>query len=159
MMNNLYLKSSLPIIVILVLVLVLVSRPSDHNLGENLPQIEWVSLTKAIELAQKDAKPILVEVYTENCHKCQSMEKTTFRNSEIIDFLNSNYYVVRLDANSEEEIEFEGKRLSINYLVKNIFKVSVYPTIIYLDNYKISAVVPYYQSPKELESYLEYYAN
>ena len=159
MMNNLYLKSSLPIIVILMLVLVLVSRPSAHDAEASQPRIDWVSLGKAFTISQKNPKPILVEVYTENCHKCQSMEKTTFQNPEIIDFLNQNYYVVRLDANSEEIVEFDGKNMSVRDLVKNEFKVSVYPTIIYLDNYKISAVVPYYQSPKELQTYLEYYAN
>ena len=50
-------------------------------------QIEWHSIEKAYELAQKEAKPILIDVYTDWCKWCKVMDERTFQDQEMIQYL------------------------------------------------------------------------
>ena len=53
-------------------------------------------------------KPVVVFLHTEWCTFCKTMENTTFKNSAVIDRLNSDYFFVSFDAETSETIEFFG---------------------------------------------------
>lgn len=150
-----YLKSSLPLLVVLGLVLALISHKNSETV---LPDtIEWRSLSEAQTLVAKKHKPILIRVEIPACVKCENMEKHTFQDQKIVEMVNRDYYAVRLNASSADSINFGGKTLSIKHLVRDELKVTVYPSTVYLDGNKVAAVIPFYKSPQEMVNYLEYY--
>lgn len=150
-----YLKSSLPLLVVLGLVVALISRKNAETVMPDT--IEWYSLSEAQTLAQKKHKPILIRVEIPACVKCENMEKHTFQDQKIVEMVNRDYYAVRINALSSDSINFAGKTLSIKQLVRDELKVTVYPSTVYLDGNKVAAVIPFYKSPQEMANYLEYY--
>lgn len=45
-------------------------------------------------------KPVIIFLHTDWCKYCRVMEETTFKNKEVIEKLNSDYYFVSFDAES-----------------------------------------------------------
>lgn len=60
-------------------------------------------------LQMQEPKPVLVFVTADWCSYCQLTENTTFKNSEVIDLINEQFYFVELNVAEKEDIEFFGK--------------------------------------------------
>jgi len=90
----------------LLFVSTLISQKSAPVQSEH---IVWIDLEKANMLAQQNAKPILIDVYTDWCKWCKVMDETTFEDPEIIKYVNQHFYPVKLNAEHRSKIEFKGK--------------------------------------------------
>lgn len=68
--------------------------------------VNWISFDKAVELARKNKKHIIVDVYTQWCGPCKLMSKNTFQNPVIAKYINENYYAVKYDAENFDTLKF-----------------------------------------------------
>ncbi len=68
--------------------------------------INWVTFDKAVVLAQKNKKPIIMDVYTQWCGPCKMMAKNTFNNPEIAKYINANFIAVKYDAENFDTLKF-----------------------------------------------------
>ena len=84
--------------------LVLISLPI---LG-NAQKINWITFQEAIELNKTTPKKIFIDVYTDWCGWCKKMDQTTFVNKDIVEYINANYYAVKLNAEMNDTIVFSG---------------------------------------------------
>lgn len=75
----------------------------------NSQSINWMTIQEALELNEKNPKMIIVDVYTDWCGWCKRMDKDTFSNPAIIDYINKNFYAVKFDAESKTNIVYKGK--------------------------------------------------
>jgi len=126
--------------------------------------IKWYDIETAMEMQAKTPKPIFIDVYTDWCGWCKKMIKTTFSNSVIAGYINTNFYPVRLDAETKDTIIFKGKtyvstgkthELAIELLNKRMS----YPTVVIIDkNNKTTFPVPGYLTTKDIEPLLIYFA-
>ncbi|WP_412986630.1 thioredoxin family protein [Pontimicrobium sp. IMCC45349] len=71
-------------------------------------KIKWLSWEEAIALNEENPKKILVDVYTNWCGWCKRMDTSTFSETEIIEYINTNYYAVKLNAEQKEDINYKG---------------------------------------------------
>lgn len=67
--------------------------------------INWIPFDKAVELAQKNHKHIIVDVYTQWCGPCKMMSKNTFQNPAIAKYINEHYYAVKFDAENFDTLK------------------------------------------------------
>jgi len=72
-------------------------------------KVQWMSFEEAIEAQKKEQKKIFVDLYTDWCGWCKRMDKTTMTDPFIIEYLNSNFYPVKFNAEQKESIQFKGK--------------------------------------------------
>jgi thioredoxin-related protein len=103
------------------------------------------------------------------------MNQTTFKDPEVVDYINKNYYAVKFDAESADPITFRGTtfenadydpnrtgRNSTHDLTKAIAPVNgriAYPTIVYMDeDFKILSPVQGLQRKEQIMPILEYFA-
>ena len=77
---------------------------------EENKQLKTYNFSKIEKLHQQNPKPIVVFIYTNWCKICYGMKQNTFRNDFIINTLNNNFYFVMLDAESNKDITFLGKK-------------------------------------------------
>lgn len=129
--------------------------------------IKWYTLNEAMELAKSNPRPIIVDVYTEWCSWCTYMMKTTFANQGIANYINTNFYAARLNAESKDTIVFKGEK----YFNRNVgFRPTHdlaslilegklnYPALVFFDRQGNRTVVSGYKEAKDIEPYLVYFA-
>jgi thioredoxin-related protein len=130
-------------------------------------EINWVTLEEAVEMQKKEPRKIMMDAYTVWCGPCKLLDKNTFQNADVANYVNANYYAVKFNAEGNEEIRFKGKifknpdfdpnkkgRNGIHELTR-YFQVSAYPTILFLDeNSDLIGPIPGYKTPRQLELFL-----
>ena len=139
------------------------------SISINAQEINWISLEDAVAAQKTNPKKIMIDAYTNWCGPCKMLDKNTFHNADVVNYINKNYYAVKFNAEGNDEISYEGniyknpnynpakanKRNSSHQLA-SYFGVRAYPTIIYLDTKgKLIAPIPGYQKPSQLETYLK----
>ncbi len=96
--------------------------------------IEWISLEEAQRLSSKDGKKIMIDVYTDWCEYCKKLEENVYPDSSVVRNLNKFYHLVKLNAESDDEIRFKGE-LTTHYDLAKSLGVRSYPTILFLDSH------------------------
>ncbi len=135
----------------------------------NAQEVTWLSWNEATKLAETDENPkkIFVDVYTDWCGWCKKMDKDTFQNEEVAKYMSENYYMVKLDGEGKEPIEFKGKTFKFVASGRNGYhefaaalmqgKMS-YPTTIFLDEkMNMLSPVPGYQKPDAFLQIAKYF--
>ncbi len=125
---------------------------SITSLADNTA-IQWTDIETAMERSKKDGKPVFVDVYTDWCGWCKVMDKNTFSNAEIIEYVNKNYHAVKLNAEKNEVLTFGGQNMSPAQLSRDVFKVRGYPTIVFIHKQNINPV-PGYQDATAFKALL-----
>jgi len=105
-------------------------------------EINWLSVEEVEEKLQEEPRKVLVKIYTQNCGWCQKMDEETFDKSFVADYINENFYAIALDANSDEEILFNGEVYRYNKtgkrgyheLAEALTKGNLsFPSVVFLD--------------------------
>ncbi|MCH8495930.1 MAG: thioredoxin fold domain-containing protein [Balneolales bacterium] len=106
----------------------------DYSSNEKSDELfSWVSFDDAQNSAKVDGKKILVNVYTNWCEYCKKMDQTVYRDSLILASMSEHYHSVRLNADSDSLIIFNGKEIS-QYELAREMGIRSYPTILFLDS-------------------------
>ncbi len=71
--------------------------------------VNWLSIKEAQQKNKEVQKPFIIDVYTDWCGWCKHMMKTTYSNAGIANYINSNFYPVKFDAETKDTIEYNGK--------------------------------------------------
>lgn len=134
-------------------------------------EVTWLSWSEAAALASSDETPkkIFVDVYTDWCGWCKKMDKDTFQNEEVATYMEANFYMVKLDGEGKEEIEYKGKTFKFVPSGRNGYhefaaalmngKMS-YPTTIFLDEeMNMLSPVPGYQKPEPFLNIAKYFGD
>ena len=132
-------------------------------------EVNWLSWNEAAELAatEENPKKIFIDVYTDWCGWCKKMDKDTFQNPEVAEYMSQNYYMVKLDGEGKEPIEFKGKtynfvpsgRKGYHELAATLMQGRLsYPTTIFLDEeMNMLSPVPGYQKPEPFLNIAKYF--
>ncbi|MFL2582526.1 MAG: DUF255 domain-containing protein [Flavobacteriales bacterium] len=71
--------------------------------------INWLSLEEANSLYKQNPKPMFIDVYTDWCGWCKKMDASTFQDISVAQYLNANFYPVKLNAETSDSVRFMGK--------------------------------------------------
>jgi len=131
-------------------------------------EIEWLSWEEAIEKMEEQPRKILVNVYTEWCNWCKRMDETTLQQPQIVNYVNTNYYPVKFDAERKDDITFQGKtykfvksgRRGYHELAAKILRGRLsFPSIAFLDEEKnVIQSVSGYKTARQFELIITYFA-
>ena len=125
----------------------------DSDKIVNEPEgIQWVSFEEAIKLSEKTPKKLFIDVYTNWCGWCKKMDATTFKEPEVVKFINANFYAVKLNAETKDTIHFRDKEFKYvaeykaNELAISLLSGKMgYPSYVLLDE-QFSLLTPPVQS-------------
>jgi len=137
----------------------------------NGQEVEWLSWQEATELAksEKNPKKIFIDVYTDWCGWCKKMDKDTFQNQEVAAYMRENFYMVKLDGEGKDPIEFKGKTFTYvpsgkrgyHQLAAALLQGRLsYPTVVFMDeNLNMLSPVPGYQKPAPFLNIARYFGD
>ena len=70
-------------------------------------EINWMTFEEAVEAQKNEPRKIMVDAYTTWCGPCKLLDKNTFSNKDVADYLNKNYYAVKFNAEGNEKVNFK----------------------------------------------------
>ncbi|RZS98967.1 thioredoxin family protein [Aquimarina brevivitae] len=132
-------------------------------------EIKWMTMNEALAAQEKEPKKIFMDVYTDWCGPCKLLDKRTFHNKDVVNYVNQHFYAVKFNAEGNEDITYnnftytnpnydaskKGKRNSQHFFA-NALKITGYPSIVFFDeNGKLIAPVVGFKTPQQLELYLK----
>ena len=130
--------------------------------------VKWLTLEEAEAQTKINPKPILIDVYTDWCGWCKHLDKTTYKDSQIVEFLNNHFYPVKFNAETSDTIIYQGKtytnprpgvKRSTHQLAAVLMPGSrSYPTTVFLDkNMQTPLIAPGYFDAKDMAPFLVFY--
>lgn len=122
-------------------------------------QIEWLKFEEAVAKNQENPKMILVDVYTDWCGWCKKMDKETFTDSTVINYINGEFYAVKLNAeDTKRTFDFMGKEYS-EAAMAQAMRVRSYPNFVLIDpTLQNITQIPGYRGPADFLEALDYMA-
>lgn len=131
-------------------------------------QLKSKSFEEVDSLQQIQKRKIIVFIHTDWCQYCQRMKTTTFKNKEIIEKLNSDFYFIDFNAEDKRNISFNnqtfkyqptGNNVGLHELALQLGRINkqiVYPVLCVL-NEKNEIILQYnnYLNPKDFKLILE----
>jgi thioredoxin-related protein len=120
---------------------------------------------EALKLAKSENKKVIVDIYTDWCVWCKKMDKDSYGNKDIIELIEDNFIVVKLDAEGSGKSNYKGKTYDGAGLAA-LFEATGYPTTVFLksngdviefkyDKYKMNNLPGYYGA-KDFKKILEF---
>ena len=135
-------------------------------------EVKWMSMNEALKAQKKHPKKILMDAYTPWCGPCKMMEKNTFSNENVAEFINENYYAVKFNAEGTEEVTYQDEKFGNPYYDANksgrnsqhefaaALNITGYPSMIFFDEEgQVIAPLVGYRTPSQLEIFLKMFAN
>ncbi len=132
-------------------------------------EINWVTMDEALELQKKEPKKILVDVYTNWCGPCKMMDKYTFQNEDVANYVNEHFYAVKFNAEGNDSVTYKektftnpgydpekAKRRNSSHQFTAYLGIRAYPTVAFFDeNANFIAPISGYRKPQGIELYLK----
>ncbi len=138
----------------------------------NAQEIKWMSMNEALAAQKKAPKKIFMDVYTTWCGPCKMLDKNTFSDKNVIEFINENYYAVKFNAEGTEEILYRDtpytntsydparKGRNATHSFSRAMQITGYPSLVFFkEDGTLIQAVPGYRTPQQLEIYLKMIAN
>jgi len=133
----------------------LMSASSFSLAGE---KIIWREFGEGVALAAKTKKKIIIDVYTDWCGWCKTMDAKTYANGDVAKYLNQHYVAVKVNAESADKIVYDGESMSKQEF-SSAFGISGFPSTLFLNtDGKPITIYPGYAEPDMFKDILRYIA-
>lgn len=135
-------------------------------------EIKWMTFDEALAAQKKAPKKIFMDVYTAWCGPCKMLDKNTFKNKDVADYINENYYAVKFNGEGNEVVNYKGQkfenkgynpanaeRRNSAHPFASYLQVQAYPTMLFFDE-KGEYIQPLagYLTPSQIEIFLKLFA-
>lgn len=129
-------------------------------------KVNWMSFEKVASLMKTKPRKVYVDMYTDWCHWCKVMDKKTLSNPNVVSYLNENFYCIKFNAESKNDVTYKGitysydkKRKAHELAIELMQGRLSFPTSVFLEeHFKTGQPVPGYLKVQDLEMILKYMA-
>ena len=110
-------KTTKQIFITITLIALMLSLNLTPAMAEK-KQIHWQTYDAGIKMIKEQNKKGFLHFYTDWCTYCKLMNKETFNDPKIIDYLNNNFVPIRVNAEKEKDV---AKKYGVNRFPSNWF--------------------------------------
>ena len=155
-------KKYTSILIILTLTLTMITGFKSDTEVVPTEGIQWLTIEQAYAKLQKEPRKILIDVYTDWCGWCKVMDRETFKNKAVVDYINKTYYAVKLNAEQKETITLGDKKFISQGRTHELALALTnnqpsYPTTVFLDDqFQMIQPLPGYMKAKEFHEVITF---
>lgn len=131
-------------------------------------EINWMTMNEALAAQKKQPKKIFLDAYTVWCGPCKLLDRNTFTNEDVIEYINKHYYPVKFNAEGTEEVKYREhtftnpdydpnrKGRNSTHQFARAMKITGYPSLVFFDETgNLIGPIPGYRTPHQLELFLK----
>jgi thioredoxin-related protein len=140
------------------------SAAGTRMVSARAPGVTWMTIEEAAGKLEKEQRPVLIDLYTTWCGWCKQMDKKTYSNKQVAEYLQAKFYPVKVDAETHATIKWGGRSYQFNTNYRaNEFALYLahgqleFPTTIIIPPGGEPQAIPGYMEPKELEMLVKYF--
>ena len=116
------------------------------------PLVRWMDYATALEKAKTSPRLVFVDLYADWCVPCRIMDANVYTNPTVASLLNSRFYAVKLDADSQDSIMCDGKKNTVQRCYFDVWELSALPAFVLVAPNGMSILtVTDSMSPQELQ--------
>ena len=115
------------------LLLILILVFSGSAVGDAAPNsLKWHNIREYATQRSTNDKKIFIHFWAQWCGYCRKMEKVTFRNPQVVSYLNENYFLIKVDTDKEQ---YASNAFRVRGLPYNLFLTKEGDTIAIREGY------------------------
>ncbi|MEE9350196.1 MAG: thioredoxin family protein [Flavobacteriaceae bacterium] len=136
-------------------------------------EINWMTFNDALKAQKEHPKKIMMDVYTNWCGPCKLMDEKTFKNPDVINYINTHFYPVKFNGEGPGKIKYDGQVFkNTSYDPKKIYsknsahqltdylQIQGFPSILFFEEDSgLLVALPGYRTAKQLEFHLKLFGS
>ncbi len=132
-------------------------------------EINWMTFKEALTAQKTNPKKIMMDVYTNWCGPCKLLDKNTFHNTNLVKYVNENFYAVKFNGEGNQIVNYESQEFgnphydkskefkrNSSHQLADYLQIRAYPSILFFEESgDLLAPLPGYRTAKQLEVFLK----
>lgn len=94
--------------------------------------VRWMEYENALAKAKETPKLVFVDMYADWCVPCRVMDQSVYTDPTVASLLNTRFYPVKLDAESQDSIVCDGKKNTIQRCYFDVWELEALPAFVLL---------------------------
>ncbi len=104
---------------------------ADMAADSGVEKIRWTDLEEGLAEAKRTGRPLLVDVQTRWCGWCRKMDKATYADPAVREFVGRKFIAARVDAEDDDSRVDYGGVESTHRQFADSFRITGYPTTLF----------------------------
>lgn len=132
--------------------------------------IQWMTWEEVDSARQEEPRKIFVDVYTDWCGWCKRMDASTFKDPNVVGYMNQKYYAVKFNAERRDTVIFNNRafpdltpqrKRGTNALAYSLLEGRMsYPSFVILDeNLQRAHIISGYKKPEPFLANLMFFGS
>lgn len=119
-------------------------------------RLDWLTFDAAAARASKEGKHVIVDIYTTWCGWCKVMERQTYGDSEVADYVTRTFVLAKVNGESSAKMHWKGKEMTEREFTRMV-GVTGYPTTFFFKpDLDVVGGVPGFIRPHDFMIYARY---
>jgi thioredoxin-related protein len=116
--------------------------------AESGSKLSWLEFDAATDLAAKQKKHLIVDIYTTWCGWCKVMDRQTYGDPQVSSYLIDNFVLAKVNGESSAKMHWKGRELTERQFAREV-GVTGYPATYFMkpDAELLGGVAGYIKSP------------
>lgn len=81
-------------------------------------QVNWITFDQLDSVMKVQPRRIIVDIYTDWCGWCKVMDRKTYGDPQVADYINKHYYAIKFDGESKDPVVFNGRTFEFKPEIK-----------------------------------------